>query len=64
MKKPRNRNDNSYNTKIQGQLIDTSNLQVSMKEVDSNLKNKNLRKRINLKRLIIFEIIYNKIKII
>ncbi len=46
MKKPRNRNDNSYNTKIQkGQLIDTSNLQVSMKEVDSKPKKQKFKKK-------------------
>ena len=46
MKKPRNRNDNSYNTKIQkGQLIDTSNLQVSMKEVDLKPKKQKFKKK-------------------
>ena len=53
MNEPRNKNDNSYNTKIQkGQLIDinnsASNLQVSMKEVDSKPKSRNLRKKIDL----------------
>ena len=50
MNKPRNRNDNSYNTKIQkGQLIDinnsNSNLQVSMKEVDSKPKKQKFKKK-------------------
>ena len=46
MKKPRNRNDNSYNTKIQkGQVIETSNLQVSMKEVDSKPKKQKFKKK-------------------
>ena len=50
MNKPRNKNDNSYNTKIQkGQLIDinnsASNLQVSMKEVDSKPKKQKFKKK-------------------
>ena len=47
MEKPRNRNDNSYNTKIQkGQNIDsTSNLQVSMKDVDSKGKKQKFKKK-------------------
>ena len=47
MEKPRNRNDNSYNTKIQkGQNIDsTSNLQVSMKDVDSKGKKQRFKKK-------------------
>tara|TARA_Y100001936_G_scaffold185926_1_gene183720 strand:- start:298 stop:693 length:396 start_codon:yes stop_codon:yes gene_type:complete len=47
MAKPRNRNDNSYNTKIQkGQNIDaTSNLQVSMKDVDSKGKKQRFKKK-------------------
>ena len=47
MEKPRNRNDNSYNTKIQkGQNIDsTSNLQVSMKNVDSKGKKQRFKKK-------------------
>ena len=47
MAKPRNRNDNSYNTKIQkGQNIDaTSNLQVSMKDVDSKGKKQKFKKK-------------------
>ena len=47
MEKPRNRNDNSYNTKIQkGQNIDsTSNLQVSMKNVDSKGKKQKIKKK-------------------
>ena len=47
MAKPRNRSDNSYNTKIQrGQNIDsTSNLQVSMKEVDSKSKKQKFKKK-------------------
>ena len=47
MAKPRNRNDNSYNTKIQkGQNIDaTSNLQVSMKNVDSKGKKQKFKKK-------------------
>lgn len=47
MAKPRNRRDNSYNTKIQrGQNIDsTSNLQISMKEVDSKGKKQKFKKK-------------------
>jgi len=47
MEKPRNRNDNSYNTKIQkGQNIDSaSNLQVSMKDVDSKGKKQRFKKK-------------------
>lgn len=47
MAKPRNRNDNSYNTKIQkGQYIDvSSNLQVSTKNIDLKPKKQKFKKK-------------------